>query len=78
MDPNSNDGSDIGTAMKAAFQANIDLNTHTKLGWVVRDPMSVEEIEHEVVEEHAWVAVVGECPRSLCISHLSLIVHLSK
>lgn len=57
------DGSDLGLAMRAAFQANIEARTNSKLGWRIYDQgksMSLMQIRDAVVEEHAWAAVVGK------------------
>ncbi|KAF9518190.1 hypothetical protein BS47DRAFT_1371079 [Hydnum rufescens UP504] len=56
------DGSDIGNALRAAVQANINSPTKAKLGWVIEDPSKfsgVDDVAHQVVEERAWAAVVG-------------------
>ncbi|KAF9510508.1 hypothetical protein BS47DRAFT_1300079 [Hydnum rufescens UP504] len=55
------DGSSLGQAMQAAFQANINARTNSKLGWRIYEPgksLTIQQIRSAVIEEHAWAAVV--------------------
>ncbi|KAF9510509.1 hypothetical protein BS47DRAFT_1319660 [Hydnum rufescens UP504] len=55
------DGSDLGTAMRAAFQANINARTNTKIGWIIDDhakSFSDGQVRNLVIDETAWAVVI--------------------
>ncbi|KAF9509682.1 hypothetical protein BS47DRAFT_1411675 [Hydnum rufescens UP504] len=57
------DGNDLGTAMRAAFQANIDARTNSKIGWVINNQaqsFSDDQVRNLVIEERAWGLVIGK------------------
>ena len=57
------DGGDIGSAVRAAVQVNIDTNTKAKLGWSIQNASrftSVADVGNQIVDERAWAALVGK------------------
>ncbi|KAF9509198.1 hypothetical protein BS47DRAFT_1332343 [Hydnum rufescens UP504] len=55
------DGSDIGSAMRTAVQANINTNTKAKLGWIIKDASNfptITDVSNQIVDERAWAALV--------------------
>ncbi|KAJ1300801.1 hypothetical protein OPQ81_002441 [Rhizoctonia solani] len=52
------DGGELGTFVTESVMNSTLIGTKEHLGWEVASPSSLEELTHDIVEEHAWAAIV--------------------
>ncbi|CAE6473964.1 unnamed protein product [Rhizoctonia solani] len=52
------DGGELGAFVVESVMNSTLIGTEEHLGWQLASPSSLEELTHDIVEEHAWAAVV--------------------